>query len=229
MQRPFCALLLLVVLAGCTTTQSNQSTSTNMVQQNPAQSKMLLPDSNEPHPIAPVNLSRIDPKYHRQIVPDPTGEQPGTIVVDVDNRFLYLVMEGGQALRYGIGVGRAGFAWSGEAIVGRKAKWPTWTPPAEMIKREPELAKYAGGQKGGPDNPLGARALYLYKNGRYTLYSIHGTSDVWSIGRAVSSGCIRMLNADVIDLYRRVPIGTRVIVWPSSDPTMVHAHDLPQA
>jgi lipoprotein-anchoring transpeptidase ErfK/SrfK len=216
------AAMLLILLAGCVATQSEQITATTLVQP-----KMLVADSAEPFPVAPVNLSKIDRKYHRQIVPNPTGEQPGTVVVDVDNRFLYLVMEGGKALRYGIGVGREGFSWSGEGIIRRKAKWPTWTPPASMIRRQPELAKYARGQKGGPDNPLGARALYIYEGGRDTLYRIHGTSDVWSIGRAVSSGCIRMLHADVIDLYRRVPVGTRLVVWPSKDPTMVHDHDLP--
>lgn len=177
---------------------------------------MLLPDTPEPFPVAAVDLSKIDRQFWRQMVPNPTGEPPGTIVVDPDARFLWLVLEGGQAMRYGVGVGREGFAWNGVATIPRKAQWPTWTPPREMIAREPDLQQWAGGMPGGPDNPLGARALYLYQNGRDTLYRIHGTSEPWSIGQSVSSGCIRILNAEVIDLHRRVPVGTRVVVRPSS-------------
>lgn len=180
------------------------------------QPRMLLPDTPEPYPVAAVDLSTIDRQFWRQIVPDPTGEPPGTIVVDPDARFLWLVMEGGRAMRYGVGVGREGFAWNGAATIPRKAQWPKWTPPQEMIAREPDLQKWAGGMPGGPDNPLGARALYLYQNGRDTLYRIHGTSEPWSIGKSVSSGCIRLLNVEVIDLHRRVPTGTRVVVRPSS-------------
>ena len=176
---------------------------------------MLMPDTPEPFPIAAVDLSKIDRPFWRQMVPDPTGEPAGTIVVDPDASFLWLVMEGGQAMRYGVGVGREGFGWNGHATIARKAQWPKWTPPREMIEREPELQEWAGGMPGGPENPLGARALYLYQNGEDTLYRIHGTSEPWSIGRAVSSGCIRLLNAEVIDLHRRVPVGSRVVVRPS--------------
>ena len=176
---------------------------------------MLVPETNEPFPIEAVDLSKIDRQFWRQVVPDPTGEPVGTIVVDPDAKFLWLVMEGGQAMRYGIGVGREGFGWDGTADIMRKAAWPTWTPPREMIKREPELEKWAKGMPGGPTNPLGARALYLYRDGRDTLYRLHGTAEPWSIGRAVSSGCIRLLNVEVIDLYSRVPVGTRVVVRPS--------------
>lgn len=175
---------------------------------------MLVAVTEEPFPILPVDSSVIDARYHRQMVADPTGERPGTIVIDPSTRFLHLVMEERRALRYGIGVGREGFAWSGEALIQRKATWPKWTPPASMIKRQPELAQYAGGMAGGPDNPLGARALYLYEDGRDTLYRIHGTNEPRSIGGAVSSGCIRLLNVDVIDLFGRVPIGSRVVVRP---------------
>ncbi len=148
----------------------------------------------------------------KKIVPYRTSEKPGTIIVDTDARKLFYVMEGGKAIAYGVGVGRSGFSWSGSAKVGRKAKWPRWTPPAEMIARDPRLSKYANGMPGGPRNPLGARALYLYDGGRDTLYRIHGTNETWSIGRAVSSGCIRMLNEEVIDLYGRVGVGTKVVV-----------------
>ncbi|MGH1479306.1 MAG: L,D-transpeptidase [Geminicoccales bacterium] len=155
---------------------------------------------------------RLNRKYEPQRVFFP-GYSPGTVVVDPRNRFLYLVERLGFARRYGVGVGRAGLAWSGEAIVGRKAKWPRWTPTKNMIRRQPrKYARYAGGVAGGPSNPLGARALYLYRNGRDTMYRIHGTNQPSSIGRAVSNGCIRMLNAHVKDLYRRVPVGAQVVV-----------------
>lgn len=154
----------------------------------------------------------LDPVYLPQIVPF-SGYPAGTLVVDPRARFLYLVEGGGVARRYGVGVGRAGLAFRGTAIVGRKAKWPSWTPTKNMIRREPEkYARYADGVPGGPGNPLGARALYLYRNGRDTYYRIHGTTQPWSIGRAVSNGCIRMINEHVKDLYERVPKGTPVVV-----------------
>ena len=151
----------------------------------------------------------IDPAFLPALVDDPTGERPGTIVIDPRRRYLYLVLAGGKAQRYGVGVGREGFGWSGRVRVGRKAEWPTWTPPAEMRKRQPYLPV---SMAGGPDNPLGARALYLYDGGRDTLFRIHGSNEPWTIGHAVSSGCIRMRNEDVIELYGRVAIGTRVVV-----------------
>ena len=169
-------------------------------------------DANDPYPIDPSNLSKVDPEFYRQIVPFHEAEWPGTIVVDTDTRHLYLVLEGRRAIRYGVGVGRDGFAWSGEAVVGRKKMWPKWTPPADMVARDPEAAKWANGMPGGPDNPLGARALYLFAGGADTLYRIHGTNQPWTIGKNMSSGCIRMLNEDIADLYRRVPIGSRVLV-----------------
>lgn len=160
---------------------------------------------------APIDGS-VAPQYRRRRVNYATKEKPGTIIVDTSERYLYVVEENGKATRYGVGVGRAGFSWSGRARVGRKAEWPTWTPPPQMIRRQPELKKYAGGMPGGKDNPLGARALYLYDGGRDTMYRLHGTNQPWSIGRAMSSGCIRMMNADVVHLYDRTPIGTRVVV-----------------
>ena len=142
-----------------------------------------------------------------------SGYRPGTIVVDPRRRYLYLVESRTRARRYGIGVGRAGLAFQGSARIGRKAKWPRWTPTKNMIRREPhKYAKYAKGVPGGPGNPLGARALYLFKGKRDTLYRIHGTTQPSSIGRAVSNGCIRMINSHVKDLYERVSIGAQVVV-----------------
>jgi lipoprotein-anchoring transpeptidase ErfK/SrfK len=162
-----------------------------------------------PFELRKVNFELLDPEFRRQLVPYPGNEQPGTLVVDAKNFFLYSVREGGQAVRYGVGVGREGFGWRGLATVGRKAEWPDWIPPKEMRLRQPELPERVAG---GPENPLGARALYLYEGNRDTLYRIHGTAEPWSIGTNVSSGCIRMLNEEVVDLYLRTPIGTRVVV-----------------
>ncbi len=155
---------------------------------------------------------RLDRRFQPQTVDYNGRERAGTIVIDVANRYLYHVNNDGTARRYGIGVGRDGFRWAGTAVVGRKAEWPTWTPPAAMIRRQPELREWAGGMPGGVENPLGARALYLYRGGRDTLYRIHGTNAPWTIGQAMSSGCIRMVNAHVEELYDRVRIGSRVVV-----------------
>lgn len=144
-----------------------------------------------------------------QIVPNPTHQPPGTLVVDTGSRHLYLIKSDGEAIQYGIGVGRQGFAWKGTATVKRKAEWPSWTPPSDMLKRRPDLPSR---MQGGLENPLGARALYLFQGNKDTLFRIHGTNEPDTIGKAVSSGCIRMMNADVIDLYQRVPLGTRVVV-----------------
>jgi lipoprotein-anchoring transpeptidase ErfK/SrfK len=142
-----------------------------------------------------------------------SGYRPGTIVVDPRNHYLYLVESRTRARRYGVGVGKAGLAFQGSAVIRRKAEWPRWTPTKSMIRREPaKYARYAEGVPGGPGNPLGARALYLYKGKRDTLFRIHGTTQPWSIGRSVSNGCIRMLNSHVKDLYKRVPLGARVVV-----------------
>lgn len=165
------------------------------------------------HPIAGIEPDELQPAYVRQLVEYKTDEPPGTVVVDPHRRFLYLVMEGGKALRYGVGVGKAGLEFSGTAHVGRKAEWPHWTPTKNMIAREPQrYGKWAKGMDGGAANPLGPRALYLFKDGKDTLYRIHGTTEPETIGKAVSSGCIRMLNQDVIDLYSRVPKGAKVVV-----------------
>jgi lipoprotein-anchoring transpeptidase ErfK/SrfK len=206
------ASLSALTLAGCATTdlpENVRSVSTI----NPYYLAMYAPSFTEQYPLPAVDLSQIDPRYLRAEVDDPTGERPGTIVVRTAERYLYLVEEGGRAMRYGVGVGKEGFAWSGHGHVGRKAEWPTWTPPAEMVRRDPNAAPWAGGMPGGTNNPLGARAMYIYnQSGADTLYRIHGTNDPPSIGHAVSSGCIRLIDQDVIDLYGRVPVGTRVLV-----------------
>ncbi len=154
----------------------------------------------------------LDPRFKPQVVQF-SGYAPGTLVVDARNHYLYYVLSESKARRYGVGVGRAGLAFKGTARVGRKAKWPSWTPTKNMIRREPKkYAKYANGVPGGPGNPLGARALYLYRGERDTMFRIHGTTQPSSIGRSVSNGCIRMINDHVIDLYERVPVGARVVV-----------------
>ncbi|MER9775386.1 L,D-transpeptidase [Mesorhizobium sp. M0220] len=154
----------------------------------------------------------LNPRYRRQHVRYDGNEPAGTIVVDTSQRFLYAVETDGWATRYGVGVGEQGLSFKGTATVGRKADWPSWTPTASMMKRKPRLVKYAGGVPGGPNNPLGARALYLYRDGRDTHFRIHGTNEPWTIGTAVSNGCIRMIDDDVIDLYDRTPLGTTVVV-----------------
>ena len=156
--------------------------------------------------------AQVDPRYRRQRVRYDGIGQPGSIVVDTNDKFLYSVEGGGWATRYGVGVGQAGLSLKGNASVGHKAVWPSWTPTENMMRRKPRLVQYAGGVPGGPDNPLGARALYLYRNGQDTMYRLHGTNEPWSIGRAVSSGCVRLLNDDIIDLYERTPVGTSVII-----------------
>ncbi len=159
--------------------------------------------------IPAVPIDRVPTEFHRQIVTYRTKEKPGTIIVDTRSRHLYYVMPGNKAVRYGIGVGRAGFAWEGEAYVSWKQPWPRWHPPKEMIARDPRLKRYDdGGQAPGLSNPLGARALYLFdNNGKDTLYRLHGTPEWKSIGTAASSGCIRLMNQDIIDLYSRVKPG----------------------
>jgi len=165
------------------------------------------------HSLTPVDLTTTDSGLLRQEVAWHGKEKPGTIVVNVPQRRLYLVEAAGKAMRYGIGVGRSeGVNFQGEAVIGRKEKWPHWTPTSNMMAAMPVYRHYAGGMDGGPDNPLGARALYLYRNGHDTFFRLHGTSEPQSIGQAVSSGCIRLFNQDIIDLYDRVPVGAHVVV-----------------
>jgi lipoprotein-anchoring transpeptidase ErfK/SrfK len=164
---------------------------------------------DKPFNIPLVDRRRMAPQYARQVVDYKGSEKPGSIVVDIDDKHLYLVQPDQKAIRYGVGVGKQGFSWKGVASVGRKGVWPAWSPTKTMVRIKPELPTY---REAGLDNPLGARALYLYQNGGDTLFRIHGTNEPWSIGEQVSSGCVRMLNEDVVDLYERVPVGTTVFV-----------------
>jgi len=180
----------------------------------PAQTQQVAPQY-APNDQADVGEdAQLDPRLQRQIVNYATNETPGTIVIDTPNTYLYLVLGNGQAMRYGIGVGREGFTWAGVQKVARKAEWPDWYPPQEMIARQPYLPRVT---MGGPGNPLGARAMYLGSS----EYRIHGTNDPTTIGKQVSSGCIRLTNDDVTDLYNRVQVGAKVIVMPMSQPTTI--------
>ncbi|MCA1403328.1 L,D-transpeptidase [Ensifer sp. IC3342] len=213
--RLFAFFLVSSVLAGCATSGQNAKPKGP----DPYFVAMYGPKPEEKFPLAATDISKVEPRFLRQQVAYPTSEPPGTIVVDTQNRFLYLVQDGGMALRYGIGVGKAGLEFQGEARVGRKAEWPRWTPTSDMVAREPErYGPLAGGMEPGIRNPLGPRALYLYQGNRDTLFRIHGTTEAWSIGKAVSSGCIRLFNPDIIDLYSRVPTDTRVVVLQSEPP-----------
>jgi lipoprotein-anchoring transpeptidase ErfK/SrfK len=172
----------------------------------------------EPFPIPAAPLAHVNPAYLRAQVYYSSGEAPGTIVVDPRSRYLYHVLGGGRAMRYGVGVGRQGFGWSGVATIHDKQEWPDWYPPKEMMQRDRRVAAQVTelrgglGVPGGPRNPLGARAMYLWQNNKDTLYRIHGTLEPWTIGTNVSSGCIRMINQDAIDLYDKVALGTKVVV-----------------
>jgi lipoprotein-anchoring transpeptidase ErfK/SrfK len=158
-------------------------------------------------PVETEDAAELPSRFRRQVVNYPTHEQPGTVVIDTPNTYLYLVLGNGRALRYGIGVGREGFTWAGTKIVEKKAEWPDWHPPQEMIERQPYLPRFVAG---GPGNPLGARAMYLAGS----VYRIHGTNAPDTIGKRVSSGCIRLTNEDVSDLYGRVSVGAKVVVLP---------------
>ena len=193
-------------LTGCATTDGMSLTEAE---------KLYGPVPDKKIPIPATDISKLDPKYYRRTVRHDSKEAPGTIIVDPKNYYVYRLEGDGNATRYGANVGREGFLWSGDAYVGRKAEWPVWTPPPEMIKRQPEAAKYARGMPGGLENPLGARTLYLYQNGKYTLYTIYSTSDPETIGTNLTSGCTGLLTQDMIDLHSRTPVGTKVIVLPA--------------
>ncbi|WP_424361579.1 L,D-transpeptidase [Methylocystis parvus] len=170
------------------------------------------------HVVPAVKLSQISPQFLRKNVAYATKEPPGTVVVDPANHFLYFIEGGGRATRYGVGVGREGFVWSGDATIKNKQEWPDWYPPKEMVARRPDLQgkmvklQSGEGMHGGPSNPLGARAMYLWQGDKDTLFRIHGTNEPWTIGHSESSGCIRMINQDAIDLYNKAQPGARVVV-----------------
>lgn len=203
-----------LALQGCSTTETLQTTPEP---QGPPSAYLAMygPMPGERFPIPAVDLKKVPEKFWRRQV-DYVGPHPvGTVVVNTNTFYLHLVQEGGKAMRYGVGLGRQGFEWSGEGRIQWKQTWPKWTPPAEMIARQPELEQWSadnGGMPPGLDNPLGARALYIFQNGEDTLYRIHGSPEYWTIGKAVSSGCVRLMNQDIIDLYNRVPSGSRLIV-----------------
>ena len=183
------------------------------------------PVTTEPFPVKAIDWNRLNPRFLRTLVDYPSDQPPDTIVIDPAKHFLYLIIDNGQAIRYGVGVGREGFLWSGQAQIGAKREWPDWYPPKEMFARQPEIVGAMSklqsglGMHGGPGNPLGARAMYLYRDGKDTLFRIHGTVEPYTIGSSVSSGCIRMMNQDVLDLYSRVDVGTKVLVLGDAQPT----------
>ncbi|HEX3494517.1 MAG TPA: L,D-transpeptidase [Methylocella sp.] len=219
-------------LAGCANTNPNSSLNAAAPPPSPANSAMA--DAVEPNyssiygevkdtnfTVPAVEFSRVDRAFLRQNVSYDTTEAPGTIVIDPANHFLYHVEGGGRATRYGVGVGRDGFRWTGEARIKSKQEWPDWYPPAEMIERRPDLPpkmvelQSGEGMHGGPANPLGARAMYLWQGNKDTYFRIHGTNEPFTIGTSGSSGCIRMFNQDAMDLYQKTPVGARVVVLPS--------------
>ncbi|TCS08169.1 L,D-transpeptidase [Rhizobium sp. BK418] len=192
-------IALPLFVAGCSSTTLNSQTN-----------YAALPD--EKFPLRQVPIDQIKPELRRTEVAYEGSHAPGTIIIDTPARRAYYIIGDGRAMRYGIGVGREGLAFAGNAYVGRKAEWPSWTPTENMQRREERYRKLAAGLPGGPNNPLGARAMYLYRAGNDTHFRIHGTNQPQSIGLAMSSGCIRMMNHDVIDLYNRVEVGAKVVV-----------------
>jgi lipoprotein-anchoring transpeptidase ErfK/SrfK len=206
--------LLGSLVAGCATTPRRLS------HQTPAVDRMVPADvvmmyaavTDDRFPVRASDMTLVPERFWRQEVSDPTGEEPGTVLVDTGARFLYHVQDNGTATRYGVGIGAAGFAWSGKAHIAYKREWPTWTPPADMIERHPELNVHRYGMKPGPDNPMGPRALYIHQGNTDTLYRIHGNSDERTIGQAISSGCVRLLPQDIIHLYAQVRSGSPLVV-----------------
>jgi lipoprotein-anchoring transpeptidase ErfK/SrfK len=202
-----------LLLAGCASSPQQVS---QVALQPPAPTDAASaygPIANEPFPVRALDLNKIDPDLLRQPVAYNGAYAPGTVVVSIPERRLYLVQPGGSAIRYAVGVGRdEALNFRGAAVIGRKAEWPTWTPTSSMIQSIPRYKAYAGGMPGGVDNPLGPRALYLYRDNRDTHFRLHGTTEPRSIGKAVSSGCIRLFNQDIIDLYDRVPLGAQLVV-----------------
>jgi lipoprotein-anchoring transpeptidase ErfK/SrfK len=182
---------------------------------NPVHMAMYGELRDEDFTLPAIPVSRVQPQFLRQEVDYQTAERPGTVVVDTKAHFLYFVEGNGKAMRYGVGLGRDGYAWSGRGVIQWKQKWPRWTPSVEMVSRQPEVRPFGaenGGMNPGLMNPLGARAMYIFKDGQDTLYRVHGTPDWQSIGKATSSGCVRMLNQDVIDLYNRIPARAEIVV-----------------
>jgi lipoprotein-anchoring transpeptidase ErfK/SrfK len=189
----------------------------------PEVARLYGPLGGEPFPVPAINLARIGPAFLRKVVAYRSSEEAGTLIVDPAAHFLYRIEGGGWATRYGVGVGKQGFGWSGIATIHDKQEWPDWYPPKEMLERQPTLMHSMSrlqsgiGMPGGPGNPLGARAMYLWQGNKDTLYRIHGTVEPWSVGHSVSSGCIRMINQDAIDLYEKTKVGTKVVVLDTAE------------
>jgi lipoprotein-anchoring transpeptidase ErfK/SrfK len=217
--RSACLLAVMVVMAGCDPAAMEPAESPPVAEQVPAEPEvdpelaaMYARRADGDRMLPAVDVAAFHRELLRNQVEYATAEPPGSIIIDTRGPFLYFVEPGGMATRYGIAIGREGFGWTGDGTIQRTARWPRWTPPPEMIERDPSLEKWRDGQPGGVDNPLGARALYIYFGGRDSGYRIHGTNTPKSIGWAASSGCFRMLNQDVIDLYDRVQMGAKVVV-----------------
>lgn len=211
-----------LTLSGCVAAGQQQPRLAAIPAQEPVAPPIYYARYDGGFAVPEVDVSEVEERFWRQDIPYPSRERPGTLIVDTPNKYLYHVKLGGRATRYGVGVGREGFEWSGRAVVAYRRQWPRWTPPDTMIKRQPELRRYSavnGGMEPGVRNPLGARAPYIHEGGRDTLYRLHGTNDPSSIGKSVSSGCIRLLNQDVIHLYENVKDGSPILVIP--DPTMM--------
>ena len=219
---PVFGLMATLALAGCSSTTESASVEDKAVPGPTVQTAQIFDDAygvttDAGYSLPAIPIQKVKPQFRRQVVSYETTERPGTIIVNTRERFLYYILPGGKAMRYGIGVGKQGFAWEGTAYVAWKQEWPTWHPPKEMAERKPEVAKYVEeGMGPGLSNPLGARAMYLFnEKGQDTLFRLHGTPEWASIGTAASSGCIRLMNQDVIDLYSRVRPGkttSKVIV-----------------
>lgn len=202
-----------LALAGCTTTNKLPAISAPPSPAIPSETLSMyaaLPYERFPIPAAQIEL--VDPIYWRQEVDNFTGEKAGMVIVDTPNRFLYWTMEGGRAMRYGVGIGREGYTWGGRGHIAYGREWPIWTPPSDMVDRQPELEIYRNGMEPGLKNPLGPRALYIHQGNTDTLYRLHGNMDARSIGQEVSSGCVRLLHQDIIDLYGRVRWGAPIVV-----------------
>ncbi|WP_062208844.1 L,D-transpeptidase [Aureimonas sp. AU12] len=243
------SLAALAALGGCTT-QQRASISTDVPMAQAYVAPAPVEQIKSGGPLGPVELtaydsiedggfklpaipiSKVSEEFRRQrVVYNGEGLEPGTVVVDTKNHFLYVVEPQGTAMRYGIGVGKAGFSWSGQAEIKDKQHWPKWFPPVEMIARRPELKPYGNevGMNPGLQNPLGARALYLYQGNKDTLFRLHGTPEWWSIGKSVSSGCIRLMNQDIVDLYDRVPMNASVIVLQGKETLESRRRTAPQS
>jgi len=213
-----------LALTGCVSTGETKRPAAELAANKvkPVTPAMYYAVWDEGYQIPEVDVSKIPEKFWRAEVDYMTDEKPGTVVVDTPNKYLYHIKPGGRATRYGIGVGKDGYAWSGRAKIAYKRKWPRWTPPDEMVARNPALQPYSianGGMGPGLNNPLGARAHYIHKDGRDTIYRIHGSPEYWTIGKSVSSGCIRMVNQDVMHLYDNVRDGSDIVVIPDLNKT----------